>query len=99
DWAAQGRTVLDRTQTGRRAWALGGRLATALGCVILLVLAWPGWLHSRIGHLRAAHRVGWEIVEDPSLRTAAQRLGELHQSGVLKHGFNAVPDIANYCAW
>jgi len=82
-----------------RLWSLGGRLATAAGSLGLLFLAWPGWLHAAPEDPHLTHRIAWRLDEDPSLRRAAQRIGELQQSGKLGHGFNYVPDVVNYLSW
>src|SRR5262249_14938990 len=82
-----------------RARAVGGRLLTELACVVLLVLAWPGWLHSRVGDPRAPHRVAWRIDVDPALRQAAETLAELHPAGLVHKAFATHPDVAHYCAW
>jgi hypothetical protein len=82
-----------------RLWSLGGRLATALGCLGLLFLAWPGWLNASPDEPRLTHRMAWRIHVDDSLRQTAQRLHELHATGKLQHGFNFTPDIADYQSW
>jgi hypothetical protein len=71
------------------------RLAVAMLLLICLGLAWPGWLHSRIGAEKSAHRVAWHIREDPSLRAAAETLRQAQA----KHVFNYSFEVANYCAW
>jgi len=71
------------------------RLAVVMLLLICLGLAWPGWLHNRIGAEKSARRVAWNIREDPSLRAAAEKLGQEHA----KHVFNFSFDLANYCAW
>jgi hypothetical protein len=84
------------------AWSFGGRIGSILIGVALLVAAWPGWLHGRPGDARLTHRVVWRVEPDLSLRATAKQLKAWHEEGLLKpedHGFNYVPDIANYCAW
>ena len=88
-----------RTHAPWGLWSLGGRLLTALGCLGLLFLAWPGWLHGRPDDPRVTHRVAWRLYEDPSLRQATERLRELQQTGKLANGFNYLPDVANLLAW
>jgi len=82
-----------------RLWSLGGRLATAAGFLGALFLAWPGWLHGSPDDADPTHRIAWSVEEDPSLRQAAERIGELQQKGKLRHGFNYSLDIANYLSW
>jgi tetratricopeptide (TPR) repeat protein len=89
----------------RKNWSLLGRTLTLLTGLVLLFLAWPGWLKARSEQPRHAHRnhrVAWAIEVDPSLRAAARKLAELRAENVLTdadHGFNLAPDVANYCAW
>lgn len=71
------------------------RLVTAMLVLIALGLAWPGWLHVRIGSTSSPRRVAWHVIEDPSLRAAAEAL----KRAQAKHVFNYSFDIANYCAW
>lgn len=71
------------------------RLAVAMLLLICLGLAWPGWLHSRIGAEKSGHRVAWHIREDPSLRAAAETLRQAQAERVFNYSF----DVANYCAW
>jgi hypothetical protein len=85
-----------------RNWSLLGRLGTVVAGLVLLGLAWPGWLHPDPDLYRRTHRVAWAIDIDPSLSEAARELGRLRQRGVLPeagHGFNFSLDFANYCAW
>jgi hypothetical protein len=80
-------------------WPLLGRFAAILGCLLLLLLAWPGWLHGAPDDPRRSHRVRWEVNADPSIEKAARRLDELRETGKLQHGFNFTPEAANYFAW
>src|SRR5262249_15718677 len=49
------------------AWSLGGRVASVLIGVALLVAAWPGWLHGQPGDTRRSFRVAWKVESDPAL--------------------------------
>ncbi len=80
-------------------WALLGRFAAILGCVLLLALDWPGWLHGGPDDPRRSHRVRWEVSPDPSVERMAGRLNELLASGKLARGFNLRPEATNYLAW
>jgi tetratricopeptide (TPR) repeat protein len=88
-----------RADGGWRLWSLGGRVLTALACLVLVFLDWPGWLHAAPDEPRLTHRVAWRVYESPTLVQAARKVAELQRSGQLRHGFNYVPDIANYFSW
>ena len=81
---------------------LSARMLTMALAVILLLGAWPGWLGPHSGNVYLARRVGWGVEVDPSLKAATYKLEYWRQQGWLKageHGFNMLPEIANYCAW
>jgi hypothetical protein len=78
---------------------LVGRLATALGFLGLLFLAWPGWLHGPFGDFQTPHRVAWGLHIDTSLYLTAYHLNELREQGKIRQGFAMHPDVACYCAW
>jgi hypothetical protein len=84
-------------------WAIGGRLLTLLGSLILIALAWPGWLHATPARGESVGRnVAWRIDIDPSLEKSAKQVAEWHNAGVLgpaDHGLSFSPDFANACAW
>jgi hypothetical protein len=84
-----------------KAISIGGRLATVIAGILLLLAAWPGWLHARYDDPARTQHVSWQIDANLSLRRAAQKLRELHQAGVMGdgNGFNFSPDVANYFAW
>jgi hypothetical protein len=84
---------------GQWNWAIAGRLVTALGCVVLLLLAWPGRLHGNPDSPRYSHRVRFEIYTDASLESAARHLDEVLATGKLRNGFNLSADVADYFAW
>lgn len=99
DYAARRFGVAPRLQSPWREWSLAGRALTILAGVVLLLLAWPGWLHARPGEPNSSHRVGWGIEPDPSAVSAAHALCELRAEGLLRHGFNFTPEVPNHCAW
>jgi hypothetical protein len=87
-------------------WSLGGRLVTVALGLVLLFVAFPGWLHPGPDDVQRTRHVAWQVRVDPSLRQVAERLQALHQAwraqGVPDaeaRGFNFHPDVANYCAW
>src|SRR5581483_5141462 len=75
------------------------RLATLGGCLVLLALAWPGWLHGSPNDPQRTRRVAWGARPDPLLEKMARRLDELLDTGKLAHGFNVTPETAHYLAW
>ncbi len=95
DW----RTWLTNIQVSpRRSLYLGRALMFVVG-LVLLFLAWPGWLHTAPGNFSASQRVAWKMPEDPSYQRAALRLRELNEGNKGLRVFNFSPDIAHYCAW
>ncbi len=85
-----------RVEGGWRAWALGGRVLTIVAGLVLLVTAWPGWLHGQSDDPRRTRHVAWEVVPDPVLELTARQLGRLHEPG---NAFVYHPEQANYVAW
>jgi hypothetical protein len=88
-----------RTDQHWPAWSLGGRAATLLIGLLLLVLAWPGWLQASP---REARRIRWGMAFDPSLQKAAETLAQWRKEGKLNEDdrvLNLTPDMANYFAW
>jgi tetratricopeptide (TPR) repeat protein len=81
------------------AASAAGRVLLLLFCVLLLFLAWPGWLHSPTWDEHPLHRVGWGIRDEPSLRRAAERAAALRSQQKLTAVFNLSPDFTYYCAW
>lgn len=89
-----------RLERGWKNWSLIGRGATLAALVALVVVDWPGWLHGRPDLARTSHRVAWKLHVDPSLQQAADKIRSLRAAGVFRaHGFNVIPEIANYLAW
>ena len=83
----------------QRVWAVLGRLGLLVGSLVLVALAWPGWLQ---GFENDARHVGWGVRSDPSLQGMAEAIGRWRRSGRLgdrDRAFALHPDIANYCAW
>jgi hypothetical protein len=82
--------------------AAGGRLATLVVSLALLLAAWFGWLFPRPDDARRHRRVAWRVDADASLVAAAETLNRLHSEGKIapeEHGFNFSPDVAAYCSW
>jgi hypothetical protein len=102
DFAAGRFGLVPRVQPVWKTWSLLGRGATLAVGLVLLLAAWPGWLHARPMDTRQSHRVAWRVEADPSLRKAAEQLNAWHAQGLLgpeDRAFNYSPDVANYCAW
>src|SRR5262249_16848991 len=70
--------------------------------VLLLVAAWPGWLHAWFNDPWQARRVAWTVEGSPGLHDTAELLQRLHREGVFgpePRGFYQEPQLVNYCAW
>jgi hypothetical protein len=65
--------------------------------LILLYMAWPGWLHVMADY-NSQRRVAWDIREDASMRRAAEALQTLKKNGECRNVFNVGADFAHYCA-
>jgi hypothetical protein len=85
----------------RRFLAGAGRVAALLVGLVLVALAWPGWLAAEPS--RAARRVGWGVTTDATLERLAKRLAGWYSTGLLRpdeaRGFHQTPDISFYCNW
>jgi tetratricopeptide (TPR) repeat protein len=103
DAVARAFGLAPRVSPGWRQWSVGGRLATIFLGLLLVALAWPGWLHATIARGDVASRhVAWGIEQEPSLTKVSQQIHQWHQDGLLgkeDRGLNLTPDLAHYCAW
>ncbi len=91
-------------QLGRfwKIWSIGGRLVSCLACIVLMLLAWPGWLHGSLSDGRRQHQVALKIEPDESIAAAARQLALWQKNGLLPadaHMFNWVADLPGYFAW
>ena len=99
DFAVRAYGTEPRLSERWKIWSLGGRAVTLLAGVVLLLLAWPGWLQAVPHELR---RVSFDWVADPSLERAAHALRQWREAGLLRdgdRGLNLRPEVANYFAW
>jgi tetratricopeptide (TPR) repeat protein len=81
-------------RSAKPAWREQG--AVLLG-VVLLALAWPGWLQ-----MQPFERRSLELVSDPSLERAARQVQSWYEQGLLsddRHTFNFNAETAHYLAW
>jgi hypothetical protein len=103
DYAARRFGNVPRVEKPWRTWSLAGRIGTIALALVLLAVAWPGWVvGGRWDARQSRRRVAWRIDPDLSLRQTALALGAWHEQGVLgpqSHGFNFDLDVANYLAW
>jgi hypothetical protein len=102
DFAVRRFGTVPRTEDYWPLWLLGGRVLTLVVVLVLVLAAWPGWLHARFDEPRSPHRVAWAVEPNPSLTAAAKELRQLRQEGQLgpdDRGFNFTPDVAEYWAW
>ncbi|HWY85262.1 MAG TPA: hypothetical protein VNX28_00985, partial [Gemmataceae bacterium] len=95
DW----RTWLTNIQLPNWRPAQFGRAWTVLVFLLLIFLAWPGWLNAPLGDFSSARRVAWEMPVDPSFYGATRHLTEINDDGQGLRVFNISPEIAHYCAW
>lgn len=69
--------------------------------LLLLLCAWPGWLHPIPGDRAFANRVTLGVEPDPGLARAARHLGSVRKQG--RHdGLHGCPlslELANHMAW
>lgn len=92
DWAGE-RLLAERRWRLRNA---AHKLGVLVG-LVLLVLAWPGWLQPAPFQSR-----GWTVEPDGSLVRMAERLNHWHASGRLRPDRLALtfsPEVAHYLAW
>lgn len=102
DFAVRKFGVVPDVHGNLKNWSIAGRMASVVAGVILLILAWPGWLQENPEDARRSHHVAWGVAVDPSLAKASRELSALRKDGVIgadARGFNWYPDVANYCAW
>jgi hypothetical protein len=87
----------------RAALANLARAAQLLATVILLALAWPGWLARDAREAAPSRRVAWRVVPDATFERLAKRLAGWYAAGELRageaRGFHMQPDFSAYCAW
>ncbi|MFO0847466.1 MAG: hypothetical protein U0871_02740 [Gemmataceae bacterium] len=83
-----------------------GRMLTALAAAVLLLAAYPGWLHPSGGDPVYGRvypsRVDWAVEPDPALRRTAELLHRWREKGAIPADLRGVatgPELANYCAW
>jgi hypothetical protein len=94
--AAARRAELSRGAPESRP-TLGLLAFTALAGVLVLVVAWPGWLQPPPYEPRRL-----AVESEPSLERAAERIAQWRRDGRLTdgdQGFNFSPEAAGYFAW
>ena len=75
------------------------RLVSIPFVLLLLFLAWPGWLH-RTTDFSSPHRVAWDVRAEPSLKRTALTLQELKQKGKCHNVFNGMSsEVAQYMSF
>jgi hypothetical protein len=80
-----------------RSHTLPARRVGVLAGIVLLVLAWPGWLQPAPYQPR-----GWEVEPDGSLVRLARQLNRWHAEARLQSDRVALtfsPEVAHYLAW
>ena len=66
--------------------------------LVLIYLAWPGWLHGTTD-FNSTRRVAWQARPDASLEAAALALKDLKAKGDCKRVFNTNVELGNLLAW
>ena len=66
--------------------------------LLLIGLAWPGWLHGT-NEYSSPRRVAWQVRADPSVQQAAETLHELSKAGACENVFNTSFELANSLPW
>jgi len=74
------------------------RFVTIPFMLLLIYLAWPGWLHGTT-EFNSARRVAWQIRPDPYQEQAALAIKALKDKGECGNVFNTGYEIGNYLAW
>jgi tetratricopeptide (TPR) repeat protein len=90
--------MADGTVRTLHALRAGGRVACALGLLILIAMSYPGWLTAK----NQQRRWKWDVEPNPSMERVAKRIHEWRTSGVLPPEgrlFNFQPEFANYLYW
>jgi hypothetical protein len=81
-------------------WIFGGRGSALLACLLLVVFAWPGWLHGNTENWRLSHRVRWQVLEDPGILRAADTITLVQQqTGRMQLGISYDLDGGDLLAW
>jgi hypothetical protein len=85
----------------QKNWTFAGRGLALVACLLLLVCAWPGWLHANPDNWRLSHRVRWQVLEDPGVLKAAQTIAWIQEkpAGLMQRGFCYDPEAGNLLAW
>ena len=74
------------------------RFVTAPFLLLLIYLAWPGWLHGST-EFNSVRRVAWDTRVAPSLQKAAEALQTLKANGEGQNVFNGDIDLGNVLPW
>ncbi|MHB1425056.1 MAG: hypothetical protein ACYC3I_17940 [Gemmataceae bacterium] len=91
-------TGQETAKRSRRLLLGGLHLSLFVSALVLIALAWPGWLQ---GFRDTGRHVAWAVQPDGSLRRVAERLHLWHRQGKLGNGrgFLSYPSLVHYCAW
>ena len=98
----QWQQVSNATTAARRDRGLNlARLVSIPFLLLLLYLAWPGWLHGSAGRneFSSPRRVAWNMRPDASLQHAAESLQALQERGECGNVFNTSRELGNYFPW
>ena len=79
-----------------------GRLITTALAIVMVPLAWPGYLHPNTGNPATLRRVAWAVEPDEGLADMATTVKQWRAKGLLPADVRTLTpnlDFANYLAW
>jgi hypothetical protein len=95
DWQQKINAVsIDKRERGMAL----ARIVSLPVILLLLFLAWPGWLHGS-SEYNSPRRVAFDIRLDDSVRQAAETLRDLQEKGECGNVFNGTQDLGNCLPW
>src|SRR5262249_52400943 len=95
---------LSRGAAHARAFLAGSARGLALAAgLVLLALAWPGWLAADPSAGTSLRRAGWRLAPEPTLERLGKPPAGWDRARLLRpgeaRGFHLAPEFAFYCAW
>ncbi len=101
--AARAAPLTPAAAHARNFLAGAARVLVFLVGVVLVALAWPGWLAADAGSAQQSRRVGFRLEPDPTMERLARQLADWYRAGRLRpaedRGYFLQPEFAYFCAW